>query len=74
MFIYLILAVLGLRRCMGFSVGAASAGSSLAALGGLLTVVASRCRARASGCTSFSSRNTPAQLPRSVWDLRRPGT
>ena len=45
MFIYLILAVLGLRRCTGFSVGAAS---------GLL----SGCTGRASHCGGFSVRST----------------
>ena len=53
-----ILAVLGLRCCMGFSLVLESRGYSLVAVNALLIAVASQCGAQAPGCTGFRSRST----------------
>ena len=54
LFVYLFLAVLGLRCCTGFSLLAASGGYSLVAMRSLLIAVASLV-AEVLGCLGFSS-------------------
>ena len=54
-FPYLLLAVLGLHCCAGFSLVTASGGYSLVVVPGLPVAVASRCRGLALGCADFGS-------------------
>ena len=55
------MAMQGLQCCVGSSLVAVSRGFSLVVTCGLLTVVASRCRAQGLGCSGFSCCSTWAQ-------------
>ena len=58
---------------MGFSLVAASGGSSLVAVHGLLIAVASLVAEQGLWGVGFSSCGVRAQLPHGMWNLPRPG-
>lgn len=77
LFSYLLLAVLGLRCCVGFASAAVSRGRSPAVLRRLplqWLLWFRNTDARPTVVAGFTSRSSQASLPAGVWDLSRPGT
>ena len=72
-FIYLFLAVLGLRFCARAFSSCCERGPLFIAVRGPLTVVASLVAEHRLQTRRFSSCGSRAPLPRGMWDLPRPG-